>query len=238
LEEGEHAINAIDRACRMRALLVTSTPDGNLLITRASNESSGVRLVEGENMTTFHSHHSWKERHSEVTIKAQVPGDDQSYGPSAAQLHASDKDQEINRYRPLIVIAEHGTHTAALQDRAKWENRVRMGRGKRGGCAVVGWRTGKDGQEGPLWTPTTMVQVTSERMDIDQEMLIVACRYKLDDHAGKITEITFSRREAFELVEGIGRSKLNAKLNDKTQKEKRKKKEGLAPSFTIPGLPR
>ena len=222
LEEGEKAFEAIDRACKLRAVLVTSMPDGNLLITSASTVSSGVCLLEGVNMKKFNSKHSWKERHSEIILKGQVPGDDHENGAAAAHLKASAKDAEINRYRPLVVIAEHGTSGKSMTDRAAWEIKVRMGRGKRGGCMVVGWRTGKDGQEGPLWQPNTLVQVTSARMNVDMELLIVSCSYQLGEQ-GKITDLTFARPEAFKLVEGISRSRLNAKLNDKTQKEKHKK---------------
>lgn len=232
LEEGEKAFDAIDRASRLRAVLVTSTPDGNLLLTTASDVSSGIQLVEGVNLKKFNSKHSWKERHSEITLKGQVPGDDQEYGAAAAHLKASATDQEIDRYRPLVVIAEHGTSNKNLADRAAWEAKVRMGRGKRGGCTLVGWRTGKDGQEGPLWRENTLVHVTSPRMYLDMELLIVACSYQLTEQ-GKIIELTFARREAFELVDGIGRSRLNGKLKDKTQKEKKKKGDGFTPSWEL-----
>lgn len=232
LEEGEKAFEAIDRASRLRAVLVTSTPEGNLLLTTASDVSSGIQLVEGVNLKKFNSRHSWKERHSEITLKGQVPGDDQEYGAAAAHLKASATDQEIDRYRPLVVIAEHGTSNKNLADRAAWEAKVRMGRGKRGGCTLVGWRTGKDGQEGPLWRENTLVHVTSPRMYLDMELLIVACSYQLTEQ-GKIIELTFARREAFELVDGIGRSRLNGKLKDKTQKEKKKKGDGFTPSWEL-----
>ncbi|OYZ03505.1 MAG: hypothetical protein B7Y42_00570 [Polaromonas sp. 28-63-22] len=232
LEEGEKAFDAIDRACRLRAVLVTSTPAGELLICTAGTTDSGVALIEGVNMLKFNSRHSWKERHSEVTLKGQVPGDDHENGAAAAHLKASGQDAEINRYRPLVVMAEHGTSTKALADRAAWEVKVRMGRGKRGGCTVVGWRTGKDGQEGALWQPNTLVQVTSPRMNIDRRLLIVSCSYQLTEQ-GRVCDLTFARPEAFALVEGVGRSKLNAKLNDKTQKEKKKKGDGFTPSWEL-----
>lgn len=232
LEEGEKAFDAIDRACRLRAVLVTSTPDGNLLITSASTVSSGVALIEGVNLRKFNSMHNWKERHSEVLFKGQVPGDDQESGAAAAHLKAAAKDAEINRYRPLVVVAESGTSTKSMADRAAWEVKVRMGRGKRGGCTVVGWRTGLNGQEGPLWQPNTLVQVTSSRMNIDRELLIVSCAYQLTEQ-GRMCELTFARPEAFTLIEGIGKSRLNAKLNDKTQKEKKKKGDGFTPSWEL-----
>lgn len=230
LEDGEKAFDAIDRACRLRAVLCTSTPLGELLLTLASTEQAGAALVEGVNVKRWHATHTWKERHSLITLKAQHPGDDDDFGVSAAHMKATARDIEINRYRPLVVMADHSTTNAALRDRALWETRVRMGRGKRGTCTVVGWRTGLDGKDGPLWTPNTVTPIKSSRMNLDMPMLIVGCEYSLSEN-GAYTEITFARPEAFELVEGIGRSKLKKRLNDKTQKEKKKKKDG---GFTAP----
>jgi prophage tail gpP-like protein len=97
---------------------------------------------------------------------------------------------------------------------------------------VVGWRTGKDGQTGLLWQPNTLVMVTSERMQVDGELLIVGCSYQISEQ-GKVCDITFARPDAFTLIEGIGKSRLNAKLNDKTQKEKKQKGDGFTPSWEL-----
>ncbi|MFM9902132.1 MAG: phage baseplate assembly protein [Polaromonas sp.] len=232
LEEGEKAFDAIDRACRLRAVLVTSTPDGHLLLTTASSTSTGVLLAEGVNMLRFGATHSWRERHSIINMKTQVPGDDDESGASAAHLKAAAADAEINRYRPLTVVAEHGTSAEALAGRAAWEAKVRMGRGKRGRCTVVGWRTGKDGQEGPLWLPNTLVQVRSERMGLDMELLIVSCSYQLTEE-GQLCELVFVRPEAFTLIDGAARSRLKGKLNDKIQSEKNKKAGGFVPLWEL-----
>ena len=232
LEECEKAFDSIDRACRLRAVLATSTATGALLLTQASDAATGLALIEGDNVLRMSATHSWKERHSLITIKTQVPGDDNEYGEAAAHIEASNADAEIDRYRPLTVIAEHGTSAKSVADRAKWENLVRMGRGKRGRCSVVGWRTGRDGVDGPLWDTNTLAQVTSARLNLDQEMLIVGCAYALSEQ-GCTTELTFARREAFELVEGIGRSRLGKRINDKTQHEKKKKGDGFVPSWSL-----
>ena len=232
LEECEKAFDAIDRACRLRAVLATSTATGALLLTQASETVTGLALAEGVNVLRMSATHTWKERHSSITLKTQVPGDDDEYGEAAAHLKASADDAEIDRYRPLTVIAEHGTSAKSLADRAKWENLVRMGRGKRGRCSVVGWRTGRDGVDGPLWDTNTLVQVSSARLNLDRDMLIVGCAYTLSEQ-GCTTELTFARREAFELVEGIGRSRLNKRLNDRTQHEKKKKGDGFTASWEL-----
>lgn len=232
LEDGETAFAAIDRACRLRAVLCTSTAAGNVLLTLASDESAGVTLQEGLNVKRVRAVHSWKERHSQVIVKAQTPGDDDEFGDQAAQLKATAKDAEIDRYRPLIVMAEHHTSSKSLADRAAWEVLVRMGRGKRGRCTVAGWRTGRNGMEGPLWKPNTVARVVSPRMNLDADMLIVGCSYQLTE-AGRETELTFVRREAFELVEGAARPRLGRRLSERTDRDKTKRGDGYNSSWDL-----
>ncbi len=174
--------------------------------------------------------HTWKDRYSQIVVKGQTAGDDESWGASAAQLKSEAKDAEIDRYRPLVVIAEHGVSSTALRDRAQWEINVRMGRGKRGKAVVVGWRTGLNGLEGDLWRPNMLVRVISPYMNLDAEMLIVGCAYTLTEQ-GTVTELTFALPEAFEQVEGVGRSKLAGRLKDKAHKKKKKKDDGFTASW-------
>lgn len=208
LQEGETAFAAIDRACRMRAVLCTSSPAGNVLLTRASAINTGVQLVHGVNIEAYSARHTWAERFSRVTVKGQGPGDDDNHGAAAAHGMAQATDKEINRYRPLVVIAEHGAGLKALQERASWETQVRMGRGKRGSITVTGWRTGKDGLAGDIWRPNRLVHIYSPPMNLDGEMLIIDSTYSLSDKAGRQTVLTFARREAFEAIGAAKAGKL------------------------------
>lgn len=227
LEEGETAFCAIDRACRMRAVLCTSTPLGEVLLTRASTDTTGVQLIEGLNILSAGAKHSWKERFSKVTLKGQGKGDDSESGATVAHVKAEALDGEINRYRPMVVVAEHGAGLKALSERAQWETQVRMGRGKRGHIAVAGFRTGRDGLSGAVWVPNREVYIDSPRLQLAQDMLIVGCEYSMDDKKGRITQLTFARPEAFEVVAGVRRSKLSQKINHRTQAEKHKRGKGL-----------
>lgn len=56
------------------------------------------------------------------------------------------------------------------------------------------------------------------------EMLIVGCTYTLDER-GTLTELAIAKPEAFQLLEGVGQSKLFGKLKTKEQREKREKVE-------------
>lgn len=219
LEDGERAFDAIDRACRLRSVLCASTPLGEIWLGESSDTETGVTLEEGVNLKRISATHSWKDRYSRVVVKAQKAGDDESWASAAAQLKAEATDEEIDRYRPLILQAEHGDNQAVLSTRAQWEVNVRMGRGKRGKAVAVGWRMGANGREGALWMPNTVVRVISPRMNMDMEVLIVACSYTLTEQ-GAVTELTFSRPEAFDQVDGVGRSRLRARLHSRKAKKK------------------
>lgn len=233
LEDGERAFDAIDRACRLRSVLCASTPLGEIWLGMASDTETGVTLEEGVNIKRISAIHSWKDRYSRVIVKTQTSGNDESWAEAISQLKSEATDEEIDRYRPLILQAEHGDNRSVLSTRAQWEVSVRMGRGKRGKAVVVGWRMGANGRDGRLWMPNTVVRVISPRMNMDMEVLIVACSYMLTEQ-GALTELTFSRPEAFDQIDGVGRSRLRARLHSRKAK---KKDDGFTASWerTPPG---
>lgn len=218
IEPGETVFECLERAARMKAVLLTSDASGNLVITRASENVIGTVLVEGGNILSASGQFSWKDRHSVYTVKGQEKGSDEWSGEHAAHPSGAATDPVINRYRPLVVLAEEHGHGASFKDRAEWESSVRMGRGNRGSITVQGWCR----EDGPLWQPNTLVPVRSPLLWLDAEMLIVGCTWQLGER-GTATQLSLARREAFVLVSGIGSSKLNRKLNDKAQAEKKKK---------------
>lgn len=218
IQEGETVFECLERAARMKAVLLVSNTAGDLVITRATKQLIPAYLDEGENILSARAEFSWKERFSKYTVKGQDTGNDDQNGAAVAQISGAVTDETINRYRPLIVLAESHGSGVTLRDRAEWERNVRAGRGARGTISVQGWRHAG----GDIWRPNTLVRVVSPMIYLDADMLIVGCAYTLDE-GGTRTELSIARRESFELLAGIGRSKLGQKLNDKEQKEKKKK---------------
>ena len=218
IQEGETVFECLERAARMAALLLTSNPMGELVITRTGNTRLDVALVEGENIKAGRAEFSWKERFSRYTVKGQ-----ERLGADGDLEHAAGSgkstDDVISRHRPLIIVADSHSHKASLRDRAEWERNVRRGRGARGSITVQGWRQ----PDGELWMPNRLVTVTSPSLWLDcAEMLIVGCTWTLDEK-GTQTELAISRPEAFQLLEGMGQSKLFGKLKTKEQRDKQEK---------------
>jgi prophage tail gpP-like protein len=219
IQEGESIFECLERAARMKALLITSNPEGDLVITRAGKRKLEAGLVEGGNIKAARAEFSWKDRFSSYTAKGHG-----RLGADGDSVHASPSgkstDEIITRHRPLIVLAESHSHNASLRDRAEWERNVRRGRSARGSITVQGWKS----PDGVLWQPNTLVPVTSPLLWLDNaEMLVVGCTWTLDDHNGTLAELAIAKPESFQLLEGVSQSKLFGKLKSKEQREKREK---------------
>lgn len=221
IQEGETVFECLERAARLKALLLTSNPAGDLVITRAGKQRLDHGLVEGKNIKAARADFSWKERYSTYTVKGQG-----RLGEDGDSVHAApsgrSSDEIIDRHRPLIVLAESHSENATLRDRAEWERNVRRGRSARGSITVQGWRH----PGGALWQPNTLVPVTSPLLWLnDAEMLIVGCTWTLDEGSGTLTELAIAKPEAFQLLAGVSQSRLFGKLKTKEQREKREKVE-------------
>ncbi len=194
LQEGETAWEAIERAARMRGVLVYADAAGGLIIARAGSDRAGTALVQGKNVLAARGTFSFRDRYQQYICKGQNGGFDtatpeQNAGPSGRAA-----DTNVRRYRPLIIVAEDVSDSAGLENRALWEAAVRMGRASRPVVTVQGWS-----HEGGLWEPNTIVRVECPYLYIEREMLIVSVGYRLDER-GSRTDIELCAPEAFDLL--------------------------------------
>ena len=201
IEPGETAFEAIERACRMRAVLATSDGRGGLNIIRA-NKTNGntsrasVALKRGENILEASGRLSHRDRYSQYIVKGQQPsGADQIPPEQLAQIRGEATDPGTRRYRPLQIIAEQSVDGASAQDRAIWEANVRAARARRISVVVQGWRERPDGG---LWSPNRLVRLSDDWLAIDQDMLIVGVTFSKGDR-GSRTELSLMPPGAFEL---------------------------------------
>jgi len=213
IHEGESAHEAIDRACRMRAVMPVSDGQGNLVLTRAKDGPPVAELIQGVNIKSARAEFSMRERFSEYIIKGQGRGNDgdSDFPEMHTQISATSKDDFVKRYRPLIVLAEEcGVH-ATYKERAEWERNVRRGRSARATILVNGWRN----PSGALWRANTIVHLNSSHLGADADLLIVGGTYIMDAQMGQMTELNLVAREAFDLEIGIKTTKLSAAISGK-----------------------
>jgi len=209
IQEGESVFETLERAARMRAVLLMSDGQGNLLITRAGTVRAPAGLTEGDNILTAEARFSWKDRFSDYIVKGQAQGDDENYGETVAQPSGSIKDGAITRYRPLIIMAEDQGSNATLKQRAEWERNVRAGRSAHATVTVHGWDVG-----GQLWVPNEITHLYSPWLYADLDMLIVSVGYSEDD-SGSVTTLQLALPHAFDTIEGVKQTRLDKKMRKK-----------------------
>lgn len=193
---GERTFDLISRVCEQRALLPVSDGLGNLVITRAGTKRAAGALVFGENIISAQVTNSHADRFSDYLFVGQndyLPGwkvtaSTEPYG------HAIDPG--IKRYRPDTRISEGPGDSADFADRARWRATIAAGRSRRAVYTVQGWRDAA----GNLWAPNSMITVNDPVAGIDLPLLIVDVE-NVKSGDGSLTNLTVTRREAYELIE-------------------------------------
>ncbi len=196
LNPGESAWSLLEERCRYEGFLLVSDGRGGIVLTRAASARATTAIVEGDNMLSGTLALDWSERFSQYIVKGQLQGTDFFSGEAASEPAGSTTDAEIQRHRPLVVIAATGADARHCADRARWEAAVRAGRGARASVTVEGWRSGG----GQLWPINALVALRSPTLGINREMLISEVSFSKGD-GGTLTTLSLVRPEAFALLQ-------------------------------------
>lgn len=191
LQEGETVFDAIERAARIRALLLVTDGKGGLVITRAGTGRVATPLVLGQNILEAKAALDMRDRFSTYTIKGQAPGSDFFNAKAASQIKAQAIDPGVTRHRPLIITNDAPDIAATLAQRAAWEANVRAARSHEIEVTVQGWR-----HAAGLWRHNTLVHVVAQPLRLDDELLITAVTYTRDER-GSTAVLRLTRRDAF-----------------------------------------
>lgn len=177
LQAGESAFEAMERAARMRGLLLTTNGRGDLVIARAGQDRVSGVLAVGVNVLAMRAQEDLRDRYSAYTVLGQSPGSDDWNGRAAAQVRAQAADPDVKRYRPLVVVNAAPDVAGSLAERALWEASTRAARSFELEVTVRGWMHA-DG----LWVPNRLVSVRAPMLGVpEQDLLVAQVEYSLDD---------------------------------------------------------
>lgn len=197
IEDEETAYECIQRAAKMRGLFLTSDAGRNILISRAGPTRTSSMLVYGQNVLRANASRRFAERHSEYLIKSQNAGDDTWYAEDASsKLFARVKDEQVETYRPLIIVSDGQGAKPELEMRANWERNVRAGRSRRFTYEVNGWQR----TEGGLWQPNERINVNDPIFDLVGEMLIAGVSFRQGSPGGSTTALELAAPESFDIL--------------------------------------
>lgn len=196
VQQGEQVFDAIERACKARAVLCLADGKGGILITRAGRKRAADRLELGKNILSGSLTDSDRDRFSIVTVKGQTQGSDNTSATTTTRGKATATDSEIKRYRPLLVTPDSQADTKRCGDRAAWEVANRKGKGKRADITVQGWKQ----SNGLLWEINSLVHIKDPLLKLDEVMLIASTTFKQDNQSGTITELSLVPPDAYKLI--------------------------------------
>jgi prophage tail gpP-like protein len=190
---GETVFECLERAARMRGLLLMTDEHGDLVLARAGSESVSTTLELGVNILSGSRSGSWRDRFSEYRAYSQTSGTDEWYGDQAASPKASSEDSLVTRYRPTVIMAETQESRTSLQTRADWERNVRAGRSLTATYEIAGWEHA-DG----LWAPNALVSVIDPWLEINGQLLIVSVEQQLSQE-GRTTTLGLALPHAYDV---------------------------------------
>jgi prophage tail gpP-like protein len=120
-------------------------------------------------------------------------------GKQKSKASVTVSTQGVERYRPLMIVAEDQADDERCMQRAMWEAGTREGKSKRLTVDVQGWRQ----SDGTIWEINTLVNMVCPWVKEDQDMLISGVEYILDDHGGTICKMTVFAPEAYDVLPEI-----------------------------------
>lgn len=193
---GESVFERLDAGAKVRAVLLITGGEGNLVITRASAERIPAVMWLGDNVLACSARFSHKDRFRDYTVGGQQEAQDLEVdGEQAFKLTGTAHDAFVDRHRPLYISTDNLNGNADARRRAEWERNVRFGRSQALQYTVNGWEY----EPGKLWPINRMVAVRDELLGLDVDRLITGVEFSLGAD-GERTVLTLMPREAFELL--------------------------------------
>lgn len=219
-QNGETVFRTLEKLARNEGLLLVSDHEGGLLLTRAGRAGRiGVPLEFGRNVLSANLDVSHANLFSEITVKGQASAQDVDDVGKLESVMSSKTtvkraagairtgSSQIARHRPLIVVCESQADAARIRQRAEWEVSNREAKSRKYVATVQGWYPDPDVDD--IWRINSMVRVIDRLSRIDEEWLIAAINFKLDD-GGTTAEIELTSPKAFDQLPEIPQPKKGA----------------------------
>lgn len=198
IQPEESAWAAIERAARMRGLLVAPDGAGNISLTKGGKGTAPDSLELGRNILRGRSSVSFQDRNSKYVAKGQREANLGDTVKERTLFREEANDPGVDRYRPKVIMGETQGTVGSLKDRAAWQATVNAGRSRSLNYTVVGWTA-----NGSLWRPNALVQVKDQWSDVSGQMLIKQVDYRLDD-GGTTTDLELCLPDAYQSSAGSG----------------------------------
>lgn len=229
---GEKAFDFLEQYCRKRQVIITTDGDGNIVLTRASENRIKTKLLNipdsgsQGNILNFSVSFDYTKRFNKYIFLSQT---NNSVDPAVydkiflngqknvAAVSAKTNiqnlayDDSIRNSRIYAKIADSSSNNKTLGESAIWEKNVREGESFNYTATVSGFKADLDGF---IWQPNYLVSVIDKFCDIESDLLIKAVNFEISSNELKTT-LSLVPPKAFTTIQG-----------KKQKKHKKGKKKG------------
>lgn len=192
IQPGESVAEAMQRLLKQRELVAMPDGRGGLRLAALAQETLSTVLQEGVNVLSASVGYDASARYSEYIVTGQIQGTDKDFG-KACSVRAKVTDEQMKRYRPLVIRASQQGGVAYMRQRARWEMTSRRAEGTSVQVTVQGWRD----STGRLWEPGVLVPVSLPTLGISQSLLIGEVTWTRDS-GGTTTQLTLKDPSAWQ----------------------------------------
>lgn len=198
INAGDTAFVPIERLCRFAGVIPFEETDGTLRLVTIDDvsERAAVPLVVGKNIISVSRNRSIRERRSEITGKSLTSGNGKRWNKNNLKIVASVVDEEVTRYRPMILVAESKKDKKSLQQRVNWEAQIRAGRSNEYTVEVADIFQRNNGKIVGTWKVGTLVDLIVDKWNLSQEFLISAIDFSMSN-AGRRTTLTLRNKNTY-----------------------------------------
>lgn len=194
IKQSETCFETLDRAARLRQIVLTTSPVGNLILETLGQDRSTSNLAQGFNMGPSNARYSGRNRFSEYHVKGQMAGNDNNFGSNVTGAHGIATDEGVKRFRPTLVIAEGPVDQLEAQNRANWEATTRAAESGILNISTPIWLQ----QDGRLWQINEIINVNAPFLGIiDTDLLITGTTFTKNKSGGSICSFELMRKDAY-----------------------------------------
>ena len=204
VNHGDSAIDTMRRLTDRRGILLTSSRDGELVMTRAGagvpRDAFVIDAPSG--VISCNQSRNWTERHSEYRVIGKNSSSEDVFGRPTRHIKRTVRDDGIDRHRPLTIVMT-GTALECLR-RAEWERAIRFGRSESITYRIAGHRAPQG-----VWELNREVLVRDKELRINGRYVVASVTFR-ENSETKDVEVGVRLPEAFS-IRPPGREKNKAR---------------------------
>lgn len=219
-EAGESAFDFVSKYAKKRQALLSSTGDGDILITQSEPTDSGavVQRLSGSdsnnilrqswtiNATTLHNKYVHRGQLDPRALNFTGGASVENLENQSGQFTNSD----ARAGRQFVKVEGESYGSDQLTDRAKWTGQLAKARATRFSCTVRGHQM----PAGGIWEVNTLVQVNSDVADISRKMLLDSLTFSESENGPTITSLELVEANVYTINQQLLSQRPAGRQND------------------------